>query len=233
MILHIIDKIFNKHKKQTQAIVFIKTEGKWQLKKIKTSFKNASDIENQIRKMKVEDFKIWLVEEINTVRYWNDINFYNPANFIYLPLSSPDDKDWTWFDMNEAIPYPKYLAYRFGPHFNMTIEENDGYIWFSFPDYSDNKYPISKENIYEINQIEIIKEFLQKLKQNNHASCTVSGIVPYTFIAWAKDNEIRFQFWTYSAEALFEYKNGMELLLELEIDKDEFYEQFEKFLKLK
>lgn len=215
----------------TQAIVFIKQHGQWKLQKFNTPLEDITDIENFIKQKRFEDFKIWLIEDIDSIRYWNDINFYNPANFIYLPLKTPDNKKWTWFNLNEDIPYPKYSGY-LADNFKVLVEQMDkNYLQFSFPNFSENKYPISR-NLFGLNQIDFIKEFLLKLKQNGQANCTVSGTSPFTFLAWGKEDTIRFQLWSYDAEPLFERENGMILLLDLEVNQVEFYNQFEKFVSI-
>lgn len=225
--MNILDKLVKKITKETtQVILFIKRRGEWKLQRIKTSLNDIADIENLVKRKRVEDFKIWLVEDIDTTRYWNDLNFYNPANFIYLPLKHPDKK-WAWFNLNENVPYPKYNG-EITSNFKMVVEQMDEeHLLLSFPDFSENKYPILKK-LFGINQVELIKEFLLKLKQNKQASCTVSGVSPFTFLAWEKDNKIRFQVWHYESEPLFKYKNGMVLLVDLEVKQEEFYSEFEK-----
>lgn len=217
-------------KKTTQATVFIKNRGQWKLQKIKTSLNDIADIENLMKRKRVEDFKIWFVEDINTVRYWDDINFYSPVNFIYLPLKDTNNGKWAWFNLDENIPYPKYSGY--SAHvLNMVVERMDEmYIQFYFPDFSEEKCPILT-TLYDVNQLELMKEFLLNLNQNKQANCTVSGISPFTFLAWDKGDKIRFQIWSYEPEPLFKCKNGMTLLLDLEVITEEFYKQFDNFLR--
>ena len=227
--------MLNLFKKKTQKIiVFVKKRGKWELRQIKTYLNDTVDIENFLKQKRFEDFKVWMIDNIDTDRYWNDINFYNIANFIYLPLESPFDKKWAWFNMDEPVPYPTYYKLRI-KDFKMDIIQKDDdnlkdYVIFNFSNFSNDGYPILK--IFdEINQVELIKKFLQDLKQNKHATCTVSGLDPYTFLAWGKNGTIRFQLWHYEPEILFECKNGMDLIIDLEVEAESFYSEFTKSIQ--
>lgn len=217
--------------KTTQAIVFIRQHGQWKLQKFNTLLEDITDIESFIKQKLFEDFKIWLTEDIDSIRYWNDINFYNPANFIYLPLVTPYDKKWAWFNLKEDIPYPKYGGY-LADNFKVLIEQMDkSYLQFSFPSLLENKYPILK-TLFESNQLNLIKEFLLKLKQGTQANCTISGTSPFTLLAWNMNKKIRFQLWTYEPEPLFKCKNGMILLADFDVKSERFFLQFERFLHI-
>ena len=62
--------MLNLFKKETQKIiVFVKTRGKWELRQIKTYLNDTVDIENFLKQKRFEDFKVWMIDNIDTDRY--------------------------------------------------------------------------------------------------------------------------------------------------------------------
>lgn len=214
-------------KTKTQVILFVKNNNQWELKKIENSEDNWENIERYMNECKeatlnsqleegqirVEDFKIWGEEDNDTPKYWDDINFYNPANFIYLPIENLDNRNWAWFNMEEGIPEPNYDC-------ESIIKEN-----FNF----------DKDILLSLNNSDIskIKEFINNIKQNEHANCTVNAFsTPVTLLAWNHwDMYIRFQVWGYKPEKLFDCENGMDLILDIVLNNKTFFKEFDKKLK--
>ena len=106
---------------KTQVIIFGMRENKWDIELWKLSEEvvnfekllkrhKESEVINPVLKRKLQDYKIWLEDKIDTTRYWNELNSYKPVNFIYLPVNDLEDTtSWTWYNMDEYIPFPDLL----------------------------------------------------------------------------------------------------------------------------
>ncbi len=197
---------------KTQVIIFGMRENKWDIELWKLSEEvvnfekllkrhKESEVINPVLKRKLQDYKIWLEDKIDTTRYWNELNSYKPVNFIYLPVNDLEDTtSWTWYNMDEYIPFPDYKVQNI-TEINIAEILNE----------------LNNENFTKF------KNFTYNLEQTGHSNCTViANSKLYTFIAWRNNETIRFQVWSYKHEPLFDCKNGMNLELDTEISSNNF-----------
>ena len=192
---------------ERDIIVFAKRRSEWYPEIWTTSDGDSNNFKRMIERYKnsnrndMEDYRIWLNDEIGTTRYWDDINFYDDANFIYLPLDA-DWKEWKWYNMEEQIPAPEFL-------FTPIIQED-------FDLNRDIFFKLFKEDL------EKLEDFLYKIKEKSKTKeeewsicCNVKAWSrPYTIIVWGcLYRFLRIQIWGYFPFPLFECGNGMDLKL--------------------
>ena len=195
-------------KTERDIIVFAKRRGEWYPEIWTTSDGDSNNFKRMIERYKnsnrndMEDYRIWLNDEIGTTRYWDDINFYDDANFIYLPLDA-EGKEWKWYNMEEQIPTPNFL-------FPTTLQEG-----FNFE--KDILFVLDKENLEKLEDFLYKIEEKIKTKEEEWSLCCnlKAWSVPYTIIVWGIDRYfLRFQIWGYLLLPLFECENGMDLKLD-------------------
>ncbi len=201
---------------KTQVIIFGKRENKWDIELWKLSEEvvnfekllkrhKESEVINPVLKRKLQDYKIWLEDKIDTTRYWNELNAYKPVNFIYLPVNDFEDNNWTWYNMDEDIPSPNYEP--------QNIKDID---------FAEILQELNKQDFAKFNN------FVYNLNQTGYSNCTViTDNKLLTFLAWENNKTVRFQIWRYEHKPLFECKNGMILAFDTEIVKDKLVKEYE------
>lgn len=192
---------------ESNIIVFTKRKGEWKPELWTASTYNSSRFEKMLERYKnsnrndMEDYRIWLADEIGVERYWDDINFYDDANFIYLPLDA-GWKEWKWYNMEEQIPAYEFL-------FPGTTQEG-----FNFE--RDVLFMLDNENLEKLEEFLYKIEEKIKTKEEEWSLCCnlKAWSVPYTIIVWGIDRYfLRIQIWGYLLLPLFECENGMDLKL--------------------
>ena len=144
-----------------------------------------------------------------------------------------------WFIYeNEIIPYPQ----------KSCEETNDISFIYSFDDTGDNWNDAGDfdnvEEVYVSAEVDIktntqcvksiiemplvskdFEKFINKLKNNNFAVLHIMEFSSHKYIAWEKDNKIRFMVHDYSDNE----KEYIPIIMDVLIDRENFYNKFEKF----